>query len=164
MTIRQTRMFLWGAAGLLLAGSVVAASLAKMLPLDSDAAANGEHPTRQPVQQAGDAAVGPLSDFQPVWGLRLRQPLFDLPPAAAVVVKKPPLPVRLTGTATEDPKNSCGFFLVQGKLVMAAVGETIKIGDNSVVILKIAPGAAVVRWCGEESTLKPEAGEGQEKE
>lgn len=159
MTIRQTRLVLWATAAILAAGAAAVAVLAAMAPYPMEAAGK-PGPAAGQAARGADTGLPPLSAFEKVWGQPLRRPLVDPPPPPPAVVQKPPLPLHLTGTAADEPGASCGFFQVQGRLVMAGPGETIGVPGGKVEVVRIGAAEAVVRWCGEEITLKPQ---GQEK-
>lgn len=154
MNIRQKQRVLW-----LIAGSLITASIATVaftLLVSPEINGNGAQSRRHSPNSLDHNGqnIPPLSAFASIWNKDLRRPVYDPPPQAKAVVKRPTLQAELKGTATEDIANSCAFFSVQGQTIMASVGDKIGKSPNVAEILKIEADKVVVRYYGEKLILK----------
>lgn len=98
-----------------------------------------------------------IADFQPLWNLKLRQPLFDPPPApppAPAVVKQPMLAIKLAGIINEPGHCFAMFTMPDGQIEMKAVGD--RCGDAEV--LSIEDNTVNVRFNGQTIKLKLQEG------
>jgi hypothetical protein len=110
------------------------------------------------VAQVGGTASAPAN-----WARQLRRPLFDPPPAVAVVVKPPPQPLRVKLLATMvEPENSTAMLKhANGKVVFCKVGDTLGADEVGTEILKIETGSISVRRGQEQLRLTVEGANGR---
>lgn len=113
---------------------------------------------------AADARTGPgtpelpsLEEFEAVWDVRLRQPLFEpppkpAPPVAGAGTAAPAIGIRLAGTVLESGRSIAVLLMPGGKLEIRRVGD--RAGD--VEILAIEADRIVVRQKGRDVTLRLE--------
>jgi hypothetical protein len=154
MTTRSRRRLLW-TLNLLLAVALAAIAWVAVRGVPRLTAA-GEalvDPAGQG-SAAPHAGVGPLADYLAVADRPLQKPLFDPKPIVAEIKAqpKPPLRIRLTGTAV-DPGYVAAFFTTsQGEMQIARVGETV----DGAKVLEITASSATVEWYGDQKQLSVE--------
>ncbi len=156
MTSRRIKFLLWLVTGIFAVASAFAAIYG--LFLSPPALAKGETKPRQSNLSTTQPAYAlTLADFQPLWNLQLRQPLFDPPPAPAPApqaVKAPTLAIKLAGIINEPGHSFAMFTMPDGQIEMKAVGD--RCGD--VEVLSIEENTVSVRFNGQTVKLKLQEG------
>lgn len=151
---------LWGAAGLLSAGSVAVILGAWRWPL-----AVPQQPDAGLSQLLGVAApaparsLPPLSEFEPVWKVRLRSAPANAPGSRALMqAPQSPLglPLRLAGTIVEPGHSFAIFITGVGKIELKKIGETIA----DARVLEISEGSVSVSYRGQTVDLLVEKKQG----
>jgi hypothetical protein len=158
MTLRACKRTIW-LVNALLVGAIAATVWFALTPPALEGATDppgdggdGNRPA------AGAASAEPVERYAVLHRRPLRRPLYDPKPVVVKVERKPPrpFPATLTGTAV-DPTFTAAFFQTRrGRTEMVAVGQKIEGAE----VLRIGPDSAVIRWHGEEKTVKV-AGEGR---
>ena len=92
-----------------------------------------------------------MEDFQGLWDLPLRRPVYDPPPQVVVreTPKPPPLTIRLVGTIIE-PDNRQAIIIHQGReMGFYRVGQTVE----QAKIIAIDTNSMEIEYFGERQTL-----------
>lgn len=162
MNAPRVKLLLWSAAGLLTAGAALAVVAALVLPLDLPSPASRTAGGSVPAAPERSVASAPLDSFKPVWDLKLRRPLVDAAPPAAVVIPaqvaaaraaaaKPP--VRLAGTVLDGNRRPRGMFVsANGKVEIRGAGERVAGAD----VLQVDEKGATLASGGQTYRLKLE--------
>jgi len=166
MRVRQLRIGLKAAAGLLWLGAALALSWAIC-----GSAGDISQPASQTTDSKPTKAVEgrfqcpALKDFEQVWRKPLRRPLFDPPPPAAVAApvvapQPPPLPIKLLGTAIELEHSLAMLAMPPNVIRVCRVGDCVGQAPNQIEILEIEADWVAVRSNGEKLVLKREGNKG----
>ena len=151
MTIRNTRRLLWLLATLSCIAAVVVV-IRGVTADDSDQFDTKTFKIQNTVDNTSDATPGlKLRDLEPLWSLRLQQPLYDPPPVVVAEPKfvPPPLGIRLLGTIVEPDNSQAILMAADGEIVFQRVGQTV--GDAT--IESITADAITVTYYEEILTL-----------
>lgn len=158
MSIHRTKKLFWWTGHAVWAGVLGAIVLVLLAPPAEVL------PPRAPAGVARKTSVAtPMlpspEELQRVWSRPLRQPLFDPPPAAPVVVKTtpPPLPAKLLGTIEESGQSKALFAMKGGSMEIRGVGEKLGEDASAAEIVSIEQERVVVKYHGQSITLTLEA-------
>ncbi len=156
MGTRRIRSFLWLIAGLFVTATVFACLYGLVWSPVTLATAPSQ-PRSMSLSTTQPSYALTIADFQPLWNLQLRQPLFDPPPApspAPPVVKQPILTIKLAGIINEPGHCFAMFTMPDGQIEMKAVGD--RCGDAEVV--SIEDNVVNVRFNGQTIKLRLQEG------
>ncbi len=152
----RIRSMLWGAAGLLSVGSVAVVLGAWRWPY---AVPQGQDAllSLQPIDAipAPPRSLPPLSEFEPVWKIRLRSAPASISGSRALTqAPQSPLglPLRLAGTVVEPGHCFAIFITSVGKIELKKIGETVADAQ----VLEISDGSVSLSYRGQTVNLPME--------
>jgi hypothetical protein len=146
----------WGAAGLLSVGSVAVILGAWRWPYavpQQPGAGLSQRPSA--AAPAPPRSLPPLSEFEPVWKVRLRSAPANAPGSRAFTqAPQSPLglPIRLAGTVVEPDHSFAIFITSVGKIELKKIGETIA----DARVLEISDGSVSLSYRGQTVNLPME--------